>query len=84
MMDRRRLEEMSHIGLKDISPDHLTDILEVELYGENAGQRLEDCMAKLGNPYCFKVGETPVRVSFQADGETLEKKLRSYFMGLKL
>lgn len=34
-------------------------------------------------PYCFRVGDTPVRVSFQPDGEPLERKLKAYFLGLK-
>ena len=34
-------------------------------------------------PYCFQAGDTTVRVSFQAEGETLEQKLTSYFLRLK-
>lgn len=84
MIDKSLLENMSHIKLKDISPDHLQDILEVEVKGETAGQRLESYLSQVGNPYCFRVGKTPVRISFKACGETLDKKIKSYFLSLKI
>ena len=36
-----------------------------------------------GGPCCFRVGDTKVRVSFRPRGETLEEKVRVYFLGLK-
>lgn len=83
MVDKTLLEDMSHVKLKDIEPDLLQDILEVNVQGETAGQRLESYLAQVGNPYCFRVGKTPVRISFQSCGETLDKKIKSYFIGLK-
>ena len=41
MIDKNLLEDMSHIELKDTAPDLLQDILEVEVKGETASQRLE-------------------------------------------
>ena len=84
MIDKKSLEDMSRIKLKDICPDHLQDILEVELKGETACQRLESYLAQVGNPYCFRVGNTPVRISFKSCGEPLDRKIKSYFLGLKI
>ena len=84
MIDRNLLEKMSHIEIEDMSPDLLRDILEVEMKGETASQRLESYIAQVGNPYCFRVGNTPVRISFKLCDETLEKKIKSYFLGLKI
>ncbi len=39
--------------------------------------------AEGGDPRCFRVGDTTMRVSFRPCGETLEEKVRAYFLGLK-
>ena len=83
MVDKKLLEGMSRGRIEDMEPGCLKDILEVQIGGETAGQRLESCLEQLGNPYCFRVDETPVKISFQLSGEPLEKKLRSYFLSLK-
>lgn len=83
MIDKNLLEDMSHIKIKDVVPDLLQDILTVEVSGETASQRLESYLDQVGNPYCFRVGTTPVRISFKSCEETLDKKIKSYFMGLK-
>ena len=84
MIDKNLLEDMSHIKLKDTAPDLLKDILEVEVKGETASQRLESYLTQVGNPYCFRVGKTPVKISFKSCEETLDKKIKSYFLGLKI
>lgn len=84
MIDQNLLKNMSHIELKNADPDLLQDILEIEISGETAVQRLESYIAQTGNPYCFRVGNTPVRISFKPRGETLDRKLKSYFLGLKI
>jgi len=83
MIDKNLLEDMSHIKIKDMAPDLLQDILTVEVSGETASQRLESYLDQVGNPYCFRVGNTPVRISFKSCEETLDKKIKTYFMGLK-
>ena len=83
MIDQNLLESMSRIELKHADPGLLQDILEIKISGGTAGQRLESCIAQTGNPYCFRVGNTPVRISFKPRGETLDRKLKSYFLGLK-
>ena len=84
MIDKILLEKMSQIEIKNVDPDLLQDILEVKISGETASQRLESYMAQVGNPYCFRVGNTPVRISFKSCEETLDKKIKSYFLGLKI
>lgn len=83
MIDKNLLEDMSRIKIKDVVPDLLQDILTVEVSGETASQRLESYLDQVGNPYCFRVGNTPVRISFKSCEETLDKKIKSYFLGLK-
>lgn len=69
--------------VKETAPDQLSGLLNVEIRGETAVQRLESYLAQAGSPYCFRVGDTPVRISFQSCEETLEQKIKSYFLGLK-
>ena len=84
MIDKNLLEDMSLIRVNDIAPALLQDILEVEISGETAIQRLENYVAQIGNPYCFRVGKTPVKISFKSCEETLDKKIKAYFSGLKI
>ena len=84
MIDKNLLEEMSRVTVHDAGPACLRDILEIEIHGETAGQRLESYLAQVGNPYCFRVGKTPVKISFQPCEETLDKKIKAYFSGLKI
>lgn len=83
MIDKSLLEELSQVSAKEVAADQLSDILDVTIHGETAVQRLESCLAQVGNPYCFRVGSTPVRISFKACAEPLDKKIKSYFSGLK-
>ena len=46
-------------------------------------QDMSGLQAEGGDPCCFRVGDTKVRVSFRPCGETLEEKVRAYFLGLK-
>lgn len=84
MIDKNLLEDMSQISIKEMAADQLSDILDIKIHGETAVQRLESYLAQVGNPYCFRVGNTPVRISFKSGAETLDKKIRSHFLGLKI
>jgi len=84
MIDKNLLKDMSQTRIKDVTPELLHDVLEVKISGESASQRLENYIAQIGNPYCFRVGKTPVRISFKSCEETLDKKIKSYFLGLKI
>lgn len=83
MIDKNLLEALSRVSIQDAASEPLKDILETEISGGTAGQRLERYISQAGNPYCFRVGDTPVKISFNPDGEDLEQKLKSYFIGLK-
>ncbi len=83
MMDIKLLEEMAGRSIGETPPEDLKDILQVDIRGDTVCQKWEDYLARIGNPYCFRVGETPVRISFKPDGKALEEKLKTYFLGLK-
>ena len=84
MIDKTLLDHMASSDNANMPPDMLQDISEITISGETAYQRLESFLSQVGNPYCFRVGKTPVRISFCTDEKPLEEKLRSYFMSLKV
>ena len=84
IIDKTLLEHLACSNVSDRQSDTLQDILKVEISGETAHQRLESFLSQVGNPYCFRVGKTPVRISFSASEKPLEEKLRSSFMSLKV
>ena len=83
MVDLKSLEMMSKKGMTEMERDSLSDILDVTIVGENPVQRLESYLDQTGNPYCFRVGKTPVRLLFHNEEKTLQEKLKSYFLSLK-
>lgn len=83
MVDIRSLEMMSKKNIIEMERDSLSDILDVTIVGETPVQRLESYLSQTGNPYCFRVGKTPVRLFFHNEEKTLREKLRSYFLSLK-
>lgn len=82
MVNRKKLEEMEQAS-REASPVALADLLDVTISGDSPAQRLESYLAQVGNPYRFRVGKTPVRVSFQSGESPLSEKLKSHFLSLK-
>lgn len=83
MVDKNMLEYMARESMDGRDPGALPDLLEVKIEGETPIQRLESYLDQAGNPYCFRVGKTPVRLLFHNEEKTLQEKLKSYFLSLK-
>ncbi len=82
MVVKKELEQMERIS-QAASPVALADLLDVKITGETPAQRLESYLAQVGNPYRFRVGKTPVRVTFHSEEKSLQEKLKSHFLTLK-
>ncbi len=61
----------------------MEDILDVTIVGDTAGERLASLAAQLGDLYDFRVGSTPVALSFDESGPTLEDAVTRYFTALR-
>lgn len=83
MVDKNMLEQMAGESMDRKDPGTLSDLLDVKIEGETPIQRLESYLAQTGNPYCFRVGKTPVRLLFHNEEKTLQEKIKSYFLSLK-
>ncbi|MCD8013291.1 MAG: hypothetical protein LUG99_08965 [Lachnospiraceae bacterium] len=59
------LEAMRDVDIRTVDKDTLTDIRDVNV--DNSlpqKERILDFIRQVGNPYCYKVGDIAVKVSF--------------------
>lgn len=82
MVGKKELEQMERIS-RETAPIALADLLDVTITGDTPAQRLESYLAQVGNPYRFRVGKTPVRVTFHSGEKPLQEKLESHLLSLK-
>lgn len=83
MINMEQLEKMRYVALDEEAIDALPDMSNVSIRGNTSYERLESLLEQIRNPYCFKVGKTPVRVTFAANGKPLEEMLKTHFLSLK-
>lgn len=83
MMTSEQLTKFENMATECIDKNTLSDISDLKINGKTSAHRLESFVSQIGNPYCFRVGNTPVRISFHNDRKPLESILRQYFIGLK-
>lgn len=83
MVDKNMLEDMARESINVKDAGALPDLLDITIEGENPVQKFESYLAQTGNPYCFRVGKTPVRLLFHNEEKTLQEKLKTYFLSLK-
>lgn len=83
MVDENILGGLSKEKITEVGAGTLADLLTVTIEGDTPVQRMENYLVQVGNPYCVRVGQTPVRLLFHNEERTLSEKLRSYFLSLK-
>lgn len=84
MVDKLQLQKMSEVDITKISRYTLAEISRVQIDNAlPAAQKLESYIEQVGNPYCFRCGDTPVKIRFVTKNRTLKEALYTYFSGLK-
>ena len=83
MVHKDDLEKMQHVDVTRVDPGTLSNLLDIGYHGRTSAERLESCLSQVQNPYCFRVGKTPVKITFSQTDISLEEKLKRYFLGLK-
>ena len=64
--------------------DELVDIETVHIDPDlPPAERLLNYLEQIKNPYCFRCGDTAVRISFAADGDNLQNILKRHFASVK-
>lgn len=84
MIGKAQLEQMKSVAITQVDRSALVDIRNIHIDGSApAEEKMQSCLAQIGNPYCFLFGDTPVRIRFVAEDRTLKQALYNYFAGLK-
>ena len=84
MIGKAQLEQMKSVAITQVDRSALVDIRNIHIDGSApAAEKMQSCLAQIGNPYCFLFGDPPVRIRFVAEDRTLKQALYNYFAGLK-
>lgn len=84
MINSTQLDFMSRQGTEITDPAQLADINHVSIdTGLSATERMKAYLEQIKNPYCFRCGETVVRLCFAPAGGDLNSHLISFFGSLK-
>ncbi len=78
-MDGKTLQELKRVNIKEVNPDELVDISEIEIDTKQSVQkRVKEYVEQVHNPYLVRVGEYIVKVGYSDCTETLNDRLKQY------
>ncbi len=81
-MTVERLEELKNTDIKTVDKDSLVDLRDIKINRKlPAEERIREFVARIENPYCFKVGEVAVKVAFSPDGGSFEECFEKMLSG---
>ena len=71
--DMENLEHMRDVDITKVDRSSLCDLRKVRVKRElPIPERVADFIAQIGNPYCFMVGDTVVKLRFKNDGTSCQ------------
>ena len=77
------VEEMRNVDVRTVDRNTLVDLNTVEIdMSKPVEERRKDFIRQVKNPYCFKVGDVAVKVSFTEDGSSFEERFQNMLRGL--
>lgn len=80
-MNKNELEALRDTDITALDLPQLVDISEVEIDTDAPDiDRLDSFIKQINNPYCYKVGNTPVKVRFKSDKPHIKKVIEDYFV----
>ena len=78
-MDGKSLQELKRANIKEVNPDELVDISEIEINTKQSVQkRVEEYVEQVHNPYLVRVGEYVVKIGYSDCKETLNDRMKQY------
>jgi hypothetical protein len=73
------LEKLKNVDVRTVDIDTLVDIRDVKLDRSlSKPERMKSFVEQIKNPYCFRHGNTVVKISFADTDRTLEDCLEEY------
>lgn len=83
-MNKSQLQQMRNDDITQVDRSDLVNICDIHIDDSlPATVKARIYFDQVINPYCFRCGDTPVRVRFVAEERTLKELLRSYISSLK-
>ena len=78
-MDGKTLQELKRVNIKEVNPDELVDISEIEIDTKQSVQkRVKEYVEQVHNPYLVRVGEYVVKIGNSDCEETLNDRMKQY------
>lgn len=79
LLDGKTLQELKRVNIKEVNPEELVDISEIEIDTKQSVQkRVKEYVEQVHNPYLVRVGEYIVKVGYSDCKETLNDRLKQY------
>ena len=79
LLDGETLQELKRVNIKEVNPDELVDISEIEIDTKQSVQkRVKEYVEQVHNPYLVRVGEYVVKIGYSDCKETLNDRMKQY------
>ena len=79
LLDGKTLQELKRVNIKEVNPDELVDISEIEIDTKQSVQkRVKEYVEQVHNPYLVRVGEYVVKIGYSDCKETLNDRIKQY------
>ena len=79
LLDGKTLQELKRVNIKEVNPDELVDISEIEIDTKQSVQkRVKEYVEQVHNPYLVRVGEYVVKIGYSDCEETLYDRMKQY------
>ena len=79
LLDGKTLQELKRVNIKEVNPDELVDISEIEIDTKQSVQkRVKEQVEQVHNPYLVRVGEYVVKIGYSDCEETLNDRMKQY------
>ena len=79
LLDGKTLQELKRVNIKEVNPDELVDISEIEIDTKQSVQkRVKEYVEQVHNHYLVRVGEYVVKIGYSDCEETLNDRMKQY------
>jgi len=77
------IDVMRSVDVRTVDPMTLVDILDTKVDpNKPLPERMLDFIRQIRNPYCFRCGDTIVKVSYTDTTTTMEERMEGFFRAL--
>ena len=77
-------EEMKNIDIKSVNKNELVDINSIKIdVTKDISSRIRDYIEQIKNPYCFKMNDVVVKVSYNDNGPSFQETFENMVLSLK-